>query len=77
MYLNWEVFNTAMIHWKFLKSIHKLLLLLLRLFYNNKKKKTKIKPNNLTSYLSPKYARKASFSLPIPLNININQILGI
>lgn len=75
MYLNWEVFNTAMIHWKFLKSIHKLLLLLLRLFYNNKKK-TKIKPNNLTSYLSPKYARKASFSLPIPLNININQILG-
>ena len=49
MYLNWEVFNTAMIHWKFLKSIHKLLLLLLRLFYN--KKKTKIKPNNLTSFI--------------------------
>ena len=65
MYLNWEVFNTAMIHWKLLKSIHKLLLLLLRLFYNNKK--AKIKPNNLTSYLGPKYERKASFSLPIDL----------
>ena len=73
MYLNWEVFNTAMIHWKFLKSIHKLLLLLLRLFYNNKKSKNKT--NNLTSYLSRKYARKALFSLHIPLNININQIL--